>query len=400
MTDPVQSILAYNAGREPERLSLKYRNLREDPFVFMRGACHLFYERLQASPPPAAPLAQICGDLHLENFGSYKGDSRLTYFDLNDFDESVLAPATWDLVRLAASLLVGAETIKVDARQAHDLCRDLVRAYAEALADGKPRWIERETATGLIKSLLDNLRKRRRAELLADWTVQGKQRPTIKLRRKHALEASEEDKQRARDLVGRYAASRRDPRFFDVLDVARRVAGTGSLGLERYVVLVRGKGSRDGHYLLDVKQAIPSSLEERVGHPQPGFESAAGRIVAVQRRMQAVSTAFLHPVQGEERSYVIRGLQPQEDKVRLDGSKAKFQRICGVLEDMGRLAAWAHLRSAGRQGSAAADELIAFAQTQSAWGTELVKAARQCATQVVHDWKAYAKAYDKGAFAP
>jgi uncharacterized protein (DUF2252 family) len=57
-----------------------------------------------------------------------------------------------------------------------------------------------------------------------------------------------------------YASARPDPAFFEVLDVAHRIAGTGSLGLERYVVLIEGKGSPNGNYLLDLKQSLASSL--------------------------------------------------------------------------------------------------------------------------------------------
>ncbi|HAN57343.1 MAG TPA: DUF2252 domain-containing protein, partial [Betaproteobacteria bacterium] len=65
--------------------ALKYRNLRSNPFVFLRGTCHLFYDRLPRDRVlDRAPLTWICGDLHIENFGSYKGDNRLVYFDMND----------------------------------------------------------------------------------------------------------------------------------------------------------------------------------------------------------------------------------------------------------------------------------------------------------------------------
>lgn len=47
-------------------------------FVFLRGSCHLFYARRPtAGALRKAPASWICGDLHLENFGSYKGDSQL-----------------------------------------------------------------------------------------------------------------------------------------------------------------------------------------------------------------------------------------------------------------------------------------------------------------------------------
>ena len=119
MSDVVEQILSFNAGRDPQRLVLKYRNMRASAFVFLRGTCHLFYRRLPDSPLfSTAPLVWSCGDLHLQNFGSYKGDNRLVYFDLNDFDESALAPASWDLVRFLTSLQIGAAIGKlVDVEQ-------------------------------------------------------------------------------------------------------------------------------------------------------------------------------------------------------------------------------------------------------------------------------------------
>ena len=37
----VQRIMDFNAGRDPERLALKYRAMQTDPLVFLRGSCHL-----------------------------------------------------------------------------------------------------------------------------------------------------------------------------------------------------------------------------------------------------------------------------------------------------------------------------------------------------------------------
>ena len=52
---------------------------------------------------PDGPLVWACGDLHFENFGSFQGDNGLSYFDLNDFDETLPGPFEWDVKRLAAS---------------------------------------------------------------------------------------------------------------------------------------------------------------------------------------------------------------------------------------------------------------------------------------------------------
>jgi uncharacterized protein (DUF2252 family) len=174
ISDIADRIREFNAGRDPERLALKYRAMRASPFAFLRGSCHLFYDGIaHASLPADAPLVWACGDLHLENFGSYKGDNRLVYFDLNDFDEAALAPCTWDLARLPASVLVGASALGVDEPSALRLCHEFIDAYAGALVTGKARWVERETAQGMVRDLLDSTRDRSRAKFLDRRTVRS-----------------------------------------------------------------------------------------------------------------------------------------------------------------------------------------------------------------------------------
>lgn len=66
-----------------------------------------------------------------------------------------------------------------------------------------------------------------------------------------------------------YAETQPVPDFFSVVDVARRIAGTGSLGLERYVILVRGRGALDSNFLLDLKLTPGSALAPYVPTAQP-----------------------------------------------------------------------------------------------------------------------------------
>src|SRR3974390_3314430 len=100
----------YHAERDPLRLALKLQLLERDAFAFFRGTSLVFWADWPVrSLLNDAPLAWSTGDLHAENFGSFRGNNRLTYFDLNDFDEAVLAPCTFDLVRLWTSLLVAAK---------------------------------------------------------------------------------------------------------------------------------------------------------------------------------------------------------------------------------------------------------------------------------------------------
>lgn len=397
--DIVREIRSFNKDRDPDRLLLKYRNMRASPFVFLRGTCHLFYERLsRVGVPRSAPLTWVCGDLHLENFGSFKGDNRLVYFDMNDFDEAALAPASWDLVRFLASLWIGAGSISVRSREARKLCEIFIESYAAALCAGKAYWVERDTAQGLVRVLLDGLRERQRSQFLASRTdIKGRRR-LLRTDGMKAFPASDEQRATVVGVVDQYAALQADPKFYRVLDVARRIAGTGSLGVDRYAILVEGKGSPDGNYVLDLKQALPSSLLPHLKAAQPKWKSEAHRVVALQRRLQAVSMAFLQPVMVGGSPYVLRALQPTEDRVTLGGKSAQgASDLEGVIAVMGKLVAWAQLRSAGREGSAIADELIDFGH-RNKWKARVLDASTECAGQVQRDWSTYATAYDDGAF--
>src|SRR6185503_17289045 len=102
--DVTAQIVRFNAGRDSERIALKYKALRSSAFSFLRGTCHLFWSQVpRVFWRSAVPLAWTCGDLHLENFGCYKGDDRQVYFDMNDFDESAIAPCICDTTRMLTS---------------------------------------------------------------------------------------------------------------------------------------------------------------------------------------------------------------------------------------------------------------------------------------------------------
>jgi uncharacterized protein (DUF2252 family) len=396
---PVDRIRKFNAGRDPQRLAMKYRAMRATPFAFLRASCHLFYDALaHASLPAEAPLVWACGDLHLENFGSYKGDNRLVYFDINDFDEAALAPCTWDLARLLTSVLLAAETLGVDEPAALRLCDTFIGAYAGALVQGKARWVERETAQGMIKELLEDPHKRKRAQFLDRRTVRSSGVRRIRIDGEKALAAGAGARKRIEAFMRGFARAQAKPEFYRLLDVARRIAGTGSLGVERYVLLVEGKGSPDANYLLDLKQALPSVLVPHLDARQPRWANEAQRIVCLQQRVQAVSPAFLQPVLIDGVAYILKGLQLSQDRVALSLSSGRVDRLQGLLTNLGEVVAWSELRSAGRSGSANADELIDFGSRKK-WRASMTALARACKDQVGRDWREFCTAFDDHVFA-
>jgi len=386
----VQRIERYNAGREPERLALKYEAMRKDAFAFMRGTCHLFHEDWQREPVlDRTPLAWITGDLHLENLGSYKGDNRLAYFDLNDFDEATLAPVAHDLARFLTSIFVGAKCLGLKEREAQRLVSDFLGSYDAVLHDGKARWVERQTANGMVLALLEEATTLTRKRLLSIRTRMSGGSRRLRLGRR-ALPVSASDRKKVIRIIRQFAKHQSNPQFYAVLDVARRVAGSASLGLERYVLLVRGRGLPDKLALLDLKQAIPPSLVTRAGS-RVVWTSEASRISSIQRWAQAVSPALLHPVRAGGRSYVLRELQPTQNRLSLESWNRTRAELEGLMITLGQVVAWSHLRSGGRKGSAIADQWMAFA-AEKKWRPALLAYASSYSRQVERDWREFVEA--------
>jgi uncharacterized protein (DUF2252 family) len=389
MSDVVERIHSFNQGRVQERLQLKYQRMAANSFAFFRGTCHLFYEDWPAgSPLDSSPAVWICGDLHLENFGSYKGDNRLAYFDINDFDEGVLAPCTWDLARFLTSIFVAAGTLELRGSEASVLGLQGLEAYSSALSQGRARMVEAETAEGMVKDLLESLKQRKRKEFLDQRTHRTRGRRQLIIDGKHTAVITMEERSKIESFVKTWATQQSEPEFFELLDVAHRIAGTGSLGVDRYVLLVEGKGSPDHNYLLDLKEARTSCLQPYLNISQPHWTTEAERIVAIQKRIQGTSPALLFPVMIDKKAYVVRELQPSEDRVDLKHWQGKLRRLEKVIQTMAEVVSWGQLRSTGRQGSAIADDLIEFCAAPE-WRDNLLRYAKEYADQVETDYKKF-----------
>lgn len=391
-----RAILAYNRGRDPERLRRKLALLRDDPYAFYRGTCHLFHRDLPRHEAlTSAPAVLVCGDLHLENFGVYKGDNRLAYFDLSDFDEAALAPFTLDLLRFVASIRMAAAHLHLSARQAHDLGDAFLERYQHWIRDGKPRWLERSTADGMVHDLLSVVIHRTRRELLKARTVRTEGGRRLRLTDR-ALPVAPAARRRVAAFIERFGRASGEVAFYRLLDVARRVAGMGSLGLERYVLLVEGKGGRHGQYLLDLKRVVPSAIVFADRDRQPRWSSEASRVVTTQRLAQAISPALLHAVTIGRASYQLKELQPMTDRLDLTQWDGRIDRLTETIAGMAATTAWAHLRTCGRYGACTVEQLQKYAG-RAAWRRAVSALAAECGERTLHQWTAYAAAFDSGA---
>jgi uncharacterized protein (DUF2252 family) len=394
-----QRVKAFNSNRLPAYTALKYQLMAENPFRFFRGACHLFYEDLQYSDAlPRYPLSWICGDLHLENFGTYRGDNRLVYFDVNDFDEGALAPAVWELSRMVTSIYTGLDSLGIKQKESTHVAELFLSRYSSTLATGKSRYIEPRTANGIVQDFLEKVCERRQKELIRQRTEDKNGRLILRIDRVRFFPL---EKALRKELSAHLQAWMKDDvllrKRYEVVDCAFRIAGTGSLGVKRYVFLVRQIKNADKYLLIDMKQTLSSCLHGRLNVTQPSWTSEAARVVAIQQRMQNVCPALLGTSRFRDDDYVIKEMQPTADRIDFMLLRDRHKDIECVVDDMALLTASAQLRSAGRQGAALPDELIAFGSDHH-WQKPVMDYAANYAEQVKKDHKEYFAAFKAGYF--
>ena len=394
--DLLRSIKDYNANRDQSVLPLKYEAMSESPFSFFRGTCHLFYQDLLKKYPfPASPLTWICGDLHLENFGSYKGQNKLLYFDMNDFDEALLAPLFFELIRLIVSVEIKTSEIKLIKSERDALKALLINQYRDTLIKNKALDIEKETATGLIKQLIDKVDQRKPGSMIANRTNNKTRNSKLLINDKLLVIEAEEKKQLIKAFTVWFSTTHF--KGYKVTDAGFRIAGTGSIGVKRYLFLLEKESNPQQKKMIDIKQVFPSCLLKFIKLKQPDWENDADRIVSIQEMMQHVSPAFLSSFSYKNDWYVVKQIQPTSDKIGIVKTPGQNKKVTDYVADLAVLTASAQLRSSGRYQASTADELKAFAQDDS-WVKVITDWSIQYAERVKKDHAVFYKAWKKGYF--
>ncbi len=397
--DSNEIIKTFNKGRYPETLRIKYKAMRDDKFRFMRATTHLFYQDIpKGSFLLNSPYAWICGDMHLENLGSYKANNRIAYFNINDFDECLLAPCLLDVYRLILSVIISSSSLELSIGETRSLCNLYIDTYFETLGDGYIRTLEKQTARGVIKHFLKKISERKRKDFLKMRVRYKNGKYKILLEKTHTLPIGDSKKEEVTDQIKKWAKQKNDPDFYKVHDVAFRIAGTSSLGMERYIILVEGRGTPNGAFLLDLKETAPSCAANYVPAKQPEWKDEATRLVEVQRRILSAPPALLADIRIGKKDFVLKELQPSADRIDYTLFSGNVKKFRNMLEDMASISAWDTLRTCGREGSAIADEFIYFAKNSQNIKKSLLDVAFSYSKTIDAYYSAYCKAYDKGFF--
>src|SRR5882757_2910751 len=121
-------------------IDYKHRRMRKSPFIFLRATYFRWAKTIGELCPKLmkAPRVLCVGDIHLENFGTWRdADGRLVW-GVNDFDEAAVMPYTLDLLRLATSIRL-APDLAVGNRAATEA---LLKGYRKGLDLPQPALLD------------------------------------------------------------------------------------------------------------------------------------------------------------------------------------------------------------------------------------------------------------------
>jgi len=387
-------VLKANEDRVPRGVRLKLKRMSESAFAFFRGTCHLFAASWGAlKTPDDGPEILACGDLHLENFGAYRDERGEFFYDINDFDEALFAPCAVDPVRCVSSILLASELWGLSPLRATGMALAYLDAYRNAVTTPSPdRRVDAASAglaLGPVSGLLGKAETGRQGRLLDGHTDRLKNgtRRIVRCKSRHP----EIDPKRAAQVAGAvqsYGERTRQPEAYRVLDVTGRVAGVGSLGLERFLVLVAGGGSVETNRLLDVKETRPSAWLGHLGRTADTGAGEAERVVRAQRTLQARHAAGLDVLDVGGAGFRVREMIPEENRSSLDRFQRRPTKLRQAIVVAGRLTGLSHLRGSQAAGGSEAAEALAVWARGSALDSVLASAARH-AEQTRVDYKQF-----------
>jgi len=329
-------------------LALKHTRMSEAPFPFLRATFYRWAQLWSESGLDVvkSPRVLAVGDLHVENFGTWRDAEGRLVWGVNDFDEAFPMPYTNDLVRLAVSaqLAIAASHLALTSQAA---CKSILSGYREGLEEGGRPFILEENHQWLREAVTGELR-----DPVHFW---GKINalPTVRGEVPKGARKALEELLPERGLIYR---------------VAHRVAGLGSLGRERYVAITDWEGGRVAR---EAKAMAPSACvwaNEGKG-PQKIFYE--GIITKAARALDP----FVH-LRGR---WIVRRLSPHCCRVELAALPEKRDEE-RLLYAMGFETANIHLGSNDAMKSVRRD----LSKRKPDW---LHEAAQEMTKAVLMDWE-------------
>jgi uncharacterized protein (DUF2252 family) len=267
-----------------------------------------------------------------------------------------------------------------------------VKSYSGTLKSGKALDIDPRTARGIVKDFLSSAEESSYSQVLEKRTDLSRDRMTLSLEHEKHFKIDKNLKKELKTHMEAWISTSSDgPYNYKVKDVVFRLAGTGSVGVKRYLFLLKSRNTKGRFLLVEMKQCLESSLEPFNKIKQPAWDNDAERVIAIQKRMQHRSASLLSTTSFGGDHYLIQELQPVKDTLAFKMIRDNYRDIYQVIDDMAVLTASSQLRSGGMGGSATIDELMAFGCNQDEWQEEVIKTASLLASQSMEDYQEFLK---------
>lgn len=387
--DSSELIFGQDETRVPGLVPVRHERMSASAFTFYRGAALVMASDL-AHVPTTGIEVQLCGDAHVSNFGLFLSPERRTVFDINDFDETARGPWEWDVARLVTSL----EICGRDRGFSRKTCSKVALASAWGYREAMRRFAEMgnldvwyahadvDTLMQAFGSRLSKEGRRRAKKVVGKSKAKNSSRAISKLTevvdgrlqvvsdppvvvplRNIVAQAGVKvpaDLDMAKVVASVLAQYRRTlsperkaliDRYRGV-DIAHKVVGVGSVGLQAWIVVLEGAGPEDP-LVLQVKEATSSVLERFVG--KAPYRNHGERVVEGQRAMQTASdmllgwTSLMLP--DGTRDFYVRQLWDGKGSINLDVIEPD------ALEQLAKVCGWtlahAHARTGDRHAIAA-----------------------------------------------
>jgi uncharacterized protein (DUF2252 family) len=357
--NPVDIVVAGNAGRQEEYVPLRMGRMAASPFAFLRGAASVMAWDLSHTVVTGMQVI-IDGDAHINNFGLYGTPQRDVVVDLNDFDEATIGPWEWDLKRLVASVNVAGRENGFTLKERRRAVIKTVRGYRFNLnrlstlgvlevwslygyAERRPTTYKvPNQAWAIIQKTVAKAKRTTNESLLpkvayrnTDGAWRFRDDPPILTR------VNGETRRKVITSLVAYAAQlptayRNMLRRYAVADVAHRVVGVGSVGTRAYLVLLFGNGDHDPLFL-QVKEAITPVHAAYLPPPQVRKEHQhqGRRVIDTQRLLQSLGDPLLGWTAIDGRQYFVRQMKNMKASMPVSVMTGKafdvWALTCGAL---------------------------------------------------------------------
>jgi hypothetical protein len=345
-TGQYESWLAAQIPLIKEDIQLKHKEMRRDPFLFLRATFYRWAQvwREVCGKSAGGPAVLSVGDLHVENFGTWRDKEGRLIWGVNDYDECHPLPYTNDLIRLTTSALLAREELDTPPKRA---ASEILRGYEEALKSGGKPFVLVDHDTPLRRMVIHRLKEPQRF-----WGKFARLAPLKKPAPRSALDA-------VRSIL---------PADGIRLKFAHRIAGLGSLGRERFTGIGVWEG---GSLAREAKSLAPSACFFAAG-------KQTGPIFIAEILQHAVRAH--DPYWKMQGPWIVRRLSPDCFRLELTHLPKKRDEL-KLLYAMGWETANIHLGS-GRGSQIRKD----LQKKRANW---LFKAAGAMEEQIHEDWEEF-----------